>query len=415
MTTVLNEFESNKVKKEKLTIDHFFMGKDEYNELSETDREITHRYINSIVNDTEMKSSSTIHYNVVIMRFVLRNVKNNLNNLTIDDIDDIKVGINQWKKALDNSKSVSQATKKQYFIGIKRFLYWYANRYKKPEYLDLAHQIKVSGKYKRKNSKDMLTDSEIKAMIKTAINSRDKAIIATLAESGCRIGEILNCKIGDVTFHNNGCDLNISKSKTPDGIRIVPLGSASYYLENYIIQHPLRSNPKAPLWVNIKIGNMNKMKYQSVYEMIKKVAEESGVTKRIHPHLFRHSAATSLSKTFNEFELKKFMGWHENSTVPSNYIHLDDEDIKFAVYSKRYGLVEIEKNDKEETGKCPRCGVIMPTNIDICQRCKFVVNPDLRSNIEKREQVMAEMLAKLDQNAISILINALNNDGKIKH
>ena len=48
----------------------------------------------------------------------------------------------------------------------------------------------------------MLTDTEIITMIKHVKTPRNEAIIATLAESGVRIGEILNCKIGDVLFTN---------------------------------------------------------------------------------------------------------------------------------------------------------------------------------------------------------------------
>ena len=120
--------------------------------------------------------------------------------------------------------------------------------------------------------------------------------------------------------------------------------------------------------------------YHAVRSMIQKVALDVGITKRVHPHLFRHTAATALSKKFNEYEFRKFMGWSAKSTTPAEYVHLDDQDIKYAVYAKRFGLVEIvrEVETNKILGRCPKCGAVMPTTADICQTCKFIVNQDLR-------------------------------------
>jgi integrase len=85
--------------------------------------------------------------------------------------------------------------------------------------------IELPGKGNSKKSSDMLTDKEITTMIDKANSWRNKAIIATLAESGCRIGELLACNVGDLTFTTNGCDLRIRVSKTDP--RIVPLGEAT--------------------------------------------------------------------------------------------------------------------------------------------------------------------------------------------
>jgi len=130
-----------------LSIDTFYMEKDEYNALSEVNRNIAHKYIDSIANGTKTKSKATVKYNVSIIRFMLRNVVNELNNLTIDDIDSLILGINSWKKFRGNVENgVADSTKKQYYIGMKRFLFWYAKRYKKPDYNELASQIEISGK-----------------------------------------------------------------------------------------------------------------------------------------------------------------------------------------------------------------------------------------------------------------------------
>jgi len=44
---------------------------------------------------------------------------------------------------------------------------------------------------KRINPEDLLDDNDIELMVKAADNSRDRAITMCIAESGCRVGEIL--------------------------------------------------------------------------------------------------------------------------------------------------------------------------------------------------------------------------------
>lgn len=52
---------------------------------------------------------------------------------------------------------------------------------------------------------ELLTKEEIHAMIDAAQNPRDKAFVAVLAESGCRVGEIAKLAIKHVSFDDIGC------------------------------------------------------------------------------------------------------------------------------------------------------------------------------------------------------------------
>ncbi|MDG7039449.1 MAG: tyrosine-type recombinase/integrase [Nitrososphaerota archaeon] len=68
---------------------------------------------------------------------------------------------------------------------------------------------------------DMLTDDEIERMIKAAINIRDKAFIAVLAEGGFRIGEILPAKIKDVVFDERGAIIHVTGKTGPRIVRLI--------------------------------------------------------------------------------------------------------------------------------------------------------------------------------------------------
>jgi hypothetical protein len=69
------------------------MSEGAYNDVSEGNKKIAHRYIESVKNDARVASQKTIDYNAKIMSFLLKNIKTDLDKLTIDDIDDIQSAI----------------------------------------------------------------------------------------------------------------------------------------------------------------------------------------------------------------------------------------------------------------------------------------------------------------------------------
>src|ERR1700690_1135743 len=107
---------------------------------------------------------------------------------------------------------------------------------------------------KHKDVSDLLTGAEIMAMIAAAKNDRDAALIAILYDSGCRIGELLSCKVKHVEFDAEECNITFPKSKTV--ARTSLLIFAKGYLETYLKRHPMRADKEAPLFVTEKMQNI---------------------------------------------------------------------------------------------------------------------------------------------------------------
>lgn len=363
----------------KLTIKTFFMSAEAYNDVSEVNKKIAQKYIESVKNDETVTSQQTIDYNAKIIGFVLKNIKTDLDKLMIDDIDDVQSAITNWKKKDGTDRAAS--TKKVYRIGIKKFLYWYSRRYDQPKYQNFAKQIKVRGDTgaPKKKPEELLTMAEVDKMIAVASELRDKAIIALLAESGCRIGELLACKTKNVVFTTTGCNLTFPEGKT--GARTVPLVFAAPYIDHYLRQHPLRDNPEAPLWVTKHQGGHRALAYSTVQEIIKNVGRAALIKKRIHPHLFRHTAATALCKVWSEPMMRTYLGWKDNSAMPSVYISLGGKDVECAVLADRYGLIEKKQNDKGlEVGQCPKCWKMVPATATFCYNCGMPLTKDAQKD-----------------------------------
>ena len=66
---------------------------------------------------------------------------------------------------------------------------------------------------------------------------------------------------------------------------------------------------------------------------LKKRAIQAGITKRVYPHLFRHSFATQLLISGIDVAIvSKILGHKDVRTTVDNYLHLADETLKEATF-----------------------------------------------------------------------------------
>jgi len=335
------------------------------------------------------RSEATIKNNTVIMMFIATRVRSDLDKMTRADIKQLRLAIETWTRK--DGKAVSDATKQQYKIGLKRFLTKYGAENGIIEMIELAKPIKSTGKAKRKLPEDLLTLDEVKQLVTAANNIRDKALIATMYESGGRIGEHVSCRVKDIVWNEYGCTLTFPKGKT--GARKIQLVFAASYLRQWLEIHPLVENRDAALWVSLK-GYGDKSEHialigRAVSEMLSRTAERAGIEKRIYPHLFRHSRATDLAKTWTESQLKNFLGWQPNSNMTATYVHLSGRDMQDSVL-ELYGLRAKRDEHCLEIGKCPRCKTIVNADAKYCDKCGMPLAKDAQ---QTNDTVMKEIAA----------------------
>ncbi len=174
-------------------------------------------------------------------------------------------------------------------------------------------------------------------MMNACMNSRDRAMISLLYESGARIGEIGSMRVKDVSFDEYGAIVWLPKSKT---VRIkIRVVYSARYLAEWLSDHPLRVALNAPLWIKLSGRNaFSGMEYADIRMQIKKIAKRAGIKKRIYPHLFRHTRATRLLSKLSESIGAKYLGWVPGSDMVRIYVHLANEDVDEAIL-KMHGSV----------------------------------------------------------------------------
>jgi len=313
-------------------------------------------------------------------------LKKPLNEVTKDEIK-------EFIRVIED-RSISPWTKQGYKVTIKKFIKWleYGDEEKDHDkYPEQVYWIKIHIKSKDKprvQANAILTEDEIEKLIVAAQFPRDKAFISLLYELGARISEVGNLKIKDLTRDEYGYIIDLS-GKT--GHRTPRIVMSDTYLTDWVNQHPMGKDPEAPLWVSNEKGVIKKMCYGSLRKLVNRIKEKAGITKRVYPHLFRHSRVTHLlSKgVINEAQAKVYFGWTPNSNMLADYAHLVSQDANNAILAM-HGITEKEQKINEK--HCPRCKKINPPEAKFCYYCSSIIDEDTAFKQEQEKGQIDKVL-----------------------
>jgi len=253
----------------------------------------------------------------------------------------------------------------------------------------------VKSKDKRKLQRtDLLIPAEIERIVTVARSLRDKAFLSVMWETGGRIAEIGNLQIRDAVPSSIGYTLEVN-GKT--GVRSPLIVSSAPLLTQWLNNHPYKNDPEAPLWVHQHAKGPKLMMYPALRELIRDYFRQLGITKRVYPHLFRHSRATYClaSGLMTEAQAKAYFGWAPNSDQLATYAHLLASDANAAILRENNLIPKTEAHDELRASKCHRCGELNASLTDYCTKCGAVL--DLKKAYEHqqlhdlKEQLFANM------------------------
>jgi len=170
-----------------------------------------------------------------------------------------------------------------------------------------------------------LSEEEVSRLLKAAEgNPRDYAILVTLAYTGLRVSELCNLNIEDVDFSEKTIRVISGKG---DKDRIVIFEENT---ENAIVQYlRVRAVPQegTPLFTSTR---RKRITPRSVELMIQKYARQAGITKKVTPHVLRHTMATSLLKHGADIRIIQQLLGHSSLSTTEIYTHVDEEMLRQA-------------------------------------------------------------------------------------
>lgn len=174
-------------------------------------------------------------------------------------------------------------------------------------------------------AKDILTTDEINKMIDATHSLMYKALMAFCFESGARISEILEMKVGDIQETGRGMVLSVYETKKGKLIKRKGLYLfAAGYIRNYV-----NSTTKT------KSERLFSITKNTAYKAFKRIEVAAGIEKRANPHAFRHAQATDMVKRgYQETIIRKKLGWTPTSPMIARYTHITDDDLFNATLEK---------------------------------------------------------------------------------
>lgn len=360
-------------------------------ELSTRNKELIFRFLNHI--SPEVSERRLTFYTHKLRKLACW-LRKNYDAVEESDVRTLLTFLTKGNAREDGGK-FSQGTVHGYKVTLKRFYRWLEGG--DEEYPSKVRWIKTNGDTMRIHEPEqLLTFEEVLGMIRCARNPRDKAMISFLYESGARISEMLSMKIKHLEFTPTLVKATLPVSKTNP--RVIPLAACKRHLATWINYHPLKDDPDAYLWSNLKRGGNEPLLNQTVNVILKKIASDAGITKRVYPHLFRACSIThKQSIGWPEQAVKVFHGLSKDSKVMKHYSHLSYNDLE-QIQRNMNGLPVENKAEMTRGIECPGCGKTNPLYVEICEcglPTEMRVTPTGRNSLEA--EIEARLAKKIEE------------------
>lgn len=329
------------------------------------------------------------------------------NELTREDI----MG---WCNYLNNN-GYSEGTVSNYKQFVRRFLKWiHTGELNKGDYPECISWMKIGVRRSKEFRRQILTAEEVKAMMDSCENQRDRAMIHVGYESGCRAGELLGLDVKDVEFDRYGAVIKVN-GKT--GFRRIRLVLSVGDLKLWLSMYSQKDDQNAPLWWS---RNHGRLTYQSWYRNLLKIAKRAEIKKDVTPHLLRHSRATHLAAgVLTEAQMREFFGWTKSSNMPEVYVHLSGRDVDNSIL-KHYGIkVDGEASEKVLYPRiCPYCKIENSPSEKFCQKCNSPLDPVTAEDARKKDlkELVKEMVESEEFRELVIegyILSILKNNPRI--
>jgi len=304
-------------------------------------------------------------------------VKKEYQDMTKDDVND-------WL-----NRNIKPSSRQVYQVRLNKFFEWLGKNTN-----DWFEEIENAGS-KPIDPSSLWSPTEVYNLVKVYPEIQNRALSATLFDSGSRKAEICSMNINHVETIAGNIVVYFPSSKTQPR-RVELLFATPYLLPWYNIRKSQCKSEDEPLFLSKCNRNRNqRLTPGGVTEIIKYGCKLLGTKKRLTPHLLRHSMTSYLrSKGYPDALHRIRLGLRPGSTVLERYTHVTDEQVSIGA-KKAFGIKDIEVKKQEPNPllplKCPRCGELNQTSNTLCSKCYYsLCHENVNMEIEILEMFKTE-------------------------
>lgn len=280
------------------------------------------------------RSLNTVrNYDQYLSRFLEYTKLKDPKDITDAIVRDFRIWLNRQETKSEKGKALTTLKKKTqnyYLIALRAFLKYLARQNitsLSPDRIELA---KVP-----ERSLDLITIEELESLLKapdtnTLRGLRDKAMFEMLFSTGLRVSELcalprdINLKLDEMSVRGKG-----------EKVRVVFISDdARNAVKKYLDK---RDDMDDALFVQIGGKGNEKLAQKkdslrltprSVERIIKQYAINCGISKKVTPHVIRHSFATDLLRNGADLRSVQMLLGHANINTTQIYTHVTDTELK---------------------------------------------------------------------------------------
>ena len=277
---------------------------------------------------------TVINYDHYISRFFEFGKIKTPADITEDGLREFRLHLNRssgLKARGQVAATMKKSTQNYYLIAIRSFLKYLRKRSVTALMPDVIELAKTGSR-----DIDPLSGDELKRFLAAPSGDdvaalRDRAMLALFFSTGLRLAEL--CSL------NRNLDLSkdeFSIRGKGDKVRVVFLSeSAKDTIRDYLKK---RTDMSEPLFAQLSFKKSEdaRLTPRSIERIVKFYAIKAGISKRVTPHVIRHSFATDLLSNGADIRSVQIMLGHANIATTQVYTHVTDKQLR-EVHKKFHG------------------------------------------------------------------------------
>jgi integrase/recombinase XerD len=237
--------------------------------------------------------------------------------------------IRQFLMHLVETKKAGAARRKMYVAGIK-FLYEVTLR--RPEVVASIPWPKVAHRMP-----EILSGSEVTKLLDAVDSLKHRAVLMTAYGAGLRVSEACSLQVDDIDSQRRTIRIRHGKGNKA---RCVPLPERVLFL---LRRYWVIERPKKP-WLFDGQQPGRPLSSASVRYHLRAAATQVGLTKRVTPHVLRHTFATHLLELGTDVRVIQMLLGHRSIRSTVRYTHMTSR-----ILAKTQSPVDVLGTSKQKT------------------------------------------------------------------
>ncbi len=191
------------------------------------------------------------------------------------------------------------------------------------DYIVKSPMRKIKPAKKEKRIRKALSQEELEMLRLACRNQREKAMIEFFYSTGCRLDEVYKLNKNDIDWNRSSVNV-IGKGNKE---RTVFLNArAKVHLWRYL---DLRKDNNNALFVGLRLP-MNRLSHRGYQKVFNQLGAMAGIIKSVHPHLLRHTTATTAVNAGASIQAVQKMLGHTTPATTQIYADLNVDEVQIS-------------------------------------------------------------------------------------